>query len=102
MFCADGPRLVMDAGNYGVPLPVHLEDTGMEGAYELVFTVEGGGPLVRKAYPFVGPAGELDFYIELTQQETARLSPGRYTWRVELVVDGTVLNTVAGGVLDVW
>ena len=98
MFCVRPGRVVMTAGDYGVPLPLRASDACFSGDFTLTFLVEDGAglPRVRKEEAFHGPVDEACITVELTAEESARLPVGRYACRVDMLVGGAVRNTVLG------
>lgn len=98
MFCVKPGRVVMTAGDHGVPLALRVRRADLDGDFSLAFLVvdAAGLPRVRKEQAFHGPVEEACITVELTAEESARLPVGRHTCRVELLVDGAVRNTVLG------
>lgn len=106
---AEGMRLRLTKGDFGVPLPICLTPHCKVCGEELVdtdvvrLTVERGGIALVTQETTWGTIQAADGYctFALTADEAQLLDWGLYTWRICLLRDGELRNTLVTDTLEV-
>lgn len=109
MFQAQGTRLKLTKGDYGIPLTIHLAahceacggDIQPTDEIELVVERRGVPVIIRKTTWKRVLADEGYYTIAFGEEAVKRLHMGLYTWRVRLVRDGEVRHTLVTDTLEV-
>lgn len=104
-----GTRLIMTRGDFGAPLSIHLQAHCAACAEELyptdAFEVRiehGGEAFVTRRTTWKAVQAEDGYYtLLLTEAEAKLLDVGLYTWRVILIRDGELRDTLVTDTLEV-
>lgn len=108
MVKTEGRLVKMNAGDFGVPIPIKVTACcccadDLLNSDELVLTITLAGRVMVRRTKTWEEIREDDgsFSVELTEEESRALPVGLYTWRIRLARGGELLNTIADGPLFV-
>lgn len=100
-FTTKGSKIIMDAYDYGIQLPFDITGTTFLPTDKMRFEIKkskDSETLISKEF-----LNELDsttkfrFFLEFTQDESNKITPGNYIYFVKYLKNDVVRDTVASG-----
>ena len=100
-FLIKGNRITMDAYDYGLQLPIDVEDGTFESTDKMLFELKKSKDsvaLISKEYVNVlSDTNLFRFFLEFTEKESAELPPGNYVYYVKYIKNGELRDTLVAG-----
>lgn len=100
-FLIKGNRITMDAYDYGLQLPIDVEDGTFEPTDKMLFELKKSKdsvPLISKEYVNVlSDTNLFRFFLEFTEKESLELPPGNYVYYVKYIKNGELRDTLVSG-----
>lgn len=99
MLVNEGKKIIMDEGDYGLPLVMKIINASgqIENTDKIVFSIKKGDEvIVPKEYESLetDENDKLYFTFSLTKDESKKLAKGSYSYEVEVYRDQVYLNTL--------
>ena len=99
MLVNEGKKIIMDVGDYGLPLVIKIINASgqIKETDKLTFNIKRGNRLVieKKCEVIqIDENGKLYFTFSLTKEESLKLAKGSYTYELEAYRDDVYLNTI--------
>lgn len=100
-FNIKGSRIIMDAHDYGLQLPIDVEDGTFEPEDKMLFELKkskDSAPLISKEYVnTLSDETMFRFFLEFTKNESAELPPGNYVYYIRYIKNGELQDTLVSG-----
>lgn len=100
-FNIKGSRITMDAYDYGLQLPIDVEEGTFEETDKMLFELKkskDSAPLISKEYiNTLSDTSLFRFFLEFTENESAALPPGNYVYYIKYKKNGELRDTLVSG-----
>lgn len=100
-FIIKGSRITMDAYDYGMQLPIDVEEGAFEENDKMRFELKKSKDsmvLISKEYTNALTSTTLfRFFLEFTEKESAEIPPGNYVYYIRYIKDGELRDTLVSG-----
>lgn len=100
-FITKGNKIIMDAYDYGIQLPFDV--TGVTFAltdkmrFELKKSKDSDVLFIKEFRNELDNTAKFRFFLEFTQEESNKITPGNYIYYVKYLKDDEVLDTIVSG-----
>lgn len=100
-FNIKGSRITMDAYDYGLQLPIDVEEGTFEAGDKMLFELKKSKDsvaLISKEYiNTLSDTNLFRFFLEFTEKESAALPPGNYVYYIKYIKNGELRDTLVSG-----
>lgn len=100
-FNIKGNRITMNAYDYGLQLPIDVEEGNFEDNDKMLFELKKSKDsvaLISKEYVnALSDTNKFRFFLEFTQQESEELPPGNYVYYIKYIKNGELRDTLVSG-----
>lgn len=100
-FIIKGSRITMDAYDYGLQLPIDVEEGEFETTDKMRFELKKSKDstvLISKDYVnTLTDTAKFRFFLEFTEEESAELPPGNYVYYIRYIKNGELRDTLVSG-----
>lgn len=99
MVRSDGKKIIMDVGDYGLPLVMKIVNASgqVESTDKIIFSIKKGNEnIVEKKYESleIDENNKLYFTFSLTKENSEKLTKGSYVYELKVYRDEVYLNTL--------
>ncbi len=91
MITVKGKKIVMNKGDYGLPIIFNLYGPLLQNGDVAKFII---GDIIEKEYELSENDGKFSFVFSLTESESAKLTDDYYTYSVKAYRNGEYLDTL--------
>lgn len=100
-FIIKGNRITMDAYDYGMQLPIDVEEGTFESTDKMLFELKKSKDsvaIISKEYTNAVDKEDLfRFFLEFTEKESESLPPGNYVYYIKYIKNGELRDTLVSG-----
>jgi len=91
MITVKGKKIIMNKGDYGLPIVYNLTGELLQATDKILFTIDD---VIEKEYTLTEDSGKYTFTFELSKEDSDKLTKNFYFYSIKAYREGVLLDTL--------